>query len=220
MQYNMGMKQYQNHSRDPICTIDECDKKHLARGYCLTHYTRWRSKGSAEAYSKAIPNTFRVVGECTEIDLRNVKGEIVGVTFVDSKALQEVIKYRWCMDSSGYAIGRVEGKLTRLHKLILKAKYIDHKDRNKLNNISANLRPSTHKQNSQNHAGHAKTSNYKGVSFVKAKKWVKPKWAVYSRFPKSDKRFWGYYPTELEAAKAYNRAAKLYGDDFTYLNKL
>lgn len=27
------------------CTIADCNKPHRARGYCSTHYTRWRSNG-------------------------------------------------------------------------------------------------------------------------------------------------------------------------------
>lgn len=29
----------------PVCSIDGCGKKLLARGWCVTHYTRWRERG-------------------------------------------------------------------------------------------------------------------------------------------------------------------------------
>lgn len=33
---------------DRTCTVDGCDRKHLARGYCMTHYHRMREHGSVE----------------------------------------------------------------------------------------------------------------------------------------------------------------------------
>jgi hypothetical protein len=162
-----------------------------------------------------MPNTYRIGENYVEIDLRNRRGVVVGVTHIDRKDLEKVIKYRWCKDTAGYAAGRVNGKLVRLHKLICNYKIVDHIDRDKLNNRSVNLRPCTQRQNSHNQAGAPKTSLYKGVSRAKV-----DKWAVYAKFPNTAKRFWGYYVTELEAAKAYNRVAEIYGDEFTYLNAL
>jgi hypothetical protein len=206
------MKQYQDRNRGPVCTISNCGKTHLARGYCSVHYTRWWTKGSPNAYSKNIPNTYRENSSSIEIDLRNTQGEIVGVTIIDP-CNKHLLEYRWCMDSNGYALGRVDGKLTRLHKLVINAKCTDHIDRNKLNNLKSNLRSCSFSENSQNLSSYGKTSMYKGVSFAKGKYW-----AVYAKFPNSKKRFWGYYDSEIEAAKAYNKAAKKYGSEFSYLN--
>lgn len=30
----------------PVCSIEDCDKPHNARGWCLTHYNRWKQKGN------------------------------------------------------------------------------------------------------------------------------------------------------------------------------
>lgn len=33
---------------DKVCTIDGCEKRVIARGWCRTHYTRWYETGSTE----------------------------------------------------------------------------------------------------------------------------------------------------------------------------
>lgn len=33
---------------DRTCTVAGCDRKHLARGYCMTHYHRMRDRGTTE----------------------------------------------------------------------------------------------------------------------------------------------------------------------------
>lgn len=30
---------------DRTCTVDECDRKHIARGFCTLHYRRWQKHG-------------------------------------------------------------------------------------------------------------------------------------------------------------------------------
>lgn len=105
-----------------------------------------------------------------------------------------------------------------MHRLLLgyPNSSIDHIDRNKLNNTGRNLRLCTSQQNSLNTAPRARTSVYKGVSRCKRnnKFW----WGVYAKFPKSNRRFWGYYKSEIKAAEAYNDAALKYGNEFSYLN--
>lgn len=57
-----------------ICSINECDNKPIARGWCNKHYCRWRSYGDPEYpvnESKAarvvdLPNGDRVCGTCQE----------------------------------------------------------------------------------------------------------------------------------------------------------
>ena len=39
-----------------LCTVDGCEKRHQARGWCWTHYRRWRSHGD--------PATVRTLQPC------------------------------------------------------------------------------------------------------------------------------------------------------------
>jgi len=106
--------------------------------------------------------------------------------------------------------------LKRLHTFLLPTSmFVDHINHNKLDNRMSNLRECTSQQNFRNAGGVKKTSIFKGVSFTNKC----GRWAVYAKFPGSgNKRFWGYYDTEIEAAKAYNKYAQKYGDEFSYLN--
>lgn len=97
----------------------------------------------------------------------------------------------------------------RMHCLIMGRKWIDHVDHNGLNNQRSNLRPATRSQNNQNSRGRiSRTSQYKGLCWL----------------PKKGKRFasitleghtrrLGMFVSELEAAYAYDAAAReLFGE--------
>lgn len=36
-----------------LCTVDRCSKKHASKGFCDTHYSRWRRNGDPTIYSRA-----------------------------------------------------------------------------------------------------------------------------------------------------------------------
>lgn len=86
----------------------------------------------------------------------------------------------------------------------IKLRECDHWDRDGLNNIRANLRSATHKQNCSNRTKSAgKTSRFKGVCWhKKGKKWRAAIKVGY-------KSFWlGQFSNEEDAANAYAKAAK------------
>lgn len=106
-----------------------------------------------------------------------------------------------------------------LHKLIVKALYgyvgeVDHKDRNRLNNRRDNLRPATRSENMMNQGLKSTNSTgYKGVSFYRST----GKYRAQIQY-RGNKIFLGYYTDVVEAAKAYDKAAKHYHKDFAFLN--
>jgi hypothetical protein len=93
--------------------------------------------------------------------------------------------------------------------------FVDHINHNGLDNRIANLRTATPQQNSYNRIHFRKnpSSKYKGVSFKKKEK----KWTAQIRYDGKSK-FIGTFDSEIEAAKAYDKAAKLYHKEFAALN--
>jgi hypothetical protein len=99
-----------------------------------------------------------------------------------------------------------------MHKEILPGGKIDHRDGNGLNNCRSNLRHATQAQNMQNRRSkRSSTSRFKGVHFYKARgNWM-------TTF---NGKFIGYFPTEREAALAYNELAKQEYGEFARLNEV
>jgi hypothetical protein len=91
----------------------------------------------------------------------------------------------------------------------------DHINRNGLDNRKANLRPATISQNLSNRPKRRiKTrSKYKGLEWDKTQR----KWKTRIQH-KGRKIYLGSFTNEIDAAKAYDRAAKLYHKDFAVLN--
>jgi HNH endonuclease len=95
--------------------------------------------------------------------------------------------------------------------------FVDHVNGNTLDNRRCNLRLCTRQQNAQNRAKHDRlrvaTSRYKGVY------WVKDRRLWTSRITTRGKQVTlGYFPSELEAADAYDQAARRHFANFARLN--
>jgi hypothetical protein len=149
-------------------------------------------------------------------------------TEVDDDTYLWASKYNWLTNGSGYVLreGTVEdaerkGKSIYLHieimtkhnKYTSATEVYDHVDRDKLNNQLSNLRICTRQQNCCNSGSRKGSSKYKGVTRHHNK------WQARIRvFNKCISL--GHFKIEEEAAKAYNKAAKLHFGEFAYLNVL
>lgn len=129
---------------------------------------------------------------------------------VDDSDYELLKDFRWYAlqgPNTTYAT-RAEGRKTvYLHREIMKpeaGKRIDHIDHNGLNCQRENLRIVTATQNQHN-----KTRNRRARSTYKGLKWDKSAWAA--KITVNGKNRWlGRFPSEIEAAKAYDVAAKLH----------
>jgi hypothetical protein len=109
-------------------------------------------------------------------------------------------------------------KMMHMHQVILevpKGMVVDHINNDGMDNRSANLRAATRAQNSRNRKKFPRpcSSKYKGVWWHKNAL----KWQAEVMFEKK-RIYLGYFKNEIDAAKAYDEAAKKYHGEFACLN--
>lgn len=136
---------------ETICTINECDKPHLAKGYCQKHYYRAKRGQSITGKSRFDKRPTTIDGSIAIIELANGKG----FTQVDlsDKNLDE---HNWSLSGDGYPMTYVKGTFVKIHHLVVgkppKGLVTDHINRNKLDNRKDNLRFVTQRENLLNGA--------------------------------------------------------------------
>jgi HNH endonuclease/AP2 domain len=119
----------------------------------------------------------------------------------------------------GYSVIRIDGTEHYAHRLAWLYVHgehptaeIDHKDRNPADNRIANLRQSSHAENTRNRARHNR-SGFKGVT-REGSKWR-------ATISVGGRNIWlGYHPTAEKAAAAYDEAARLYHGEFAQTNEM
>jgi len=105
-----------------------------------------------------------------------------------------------------------------MHRIIIEVPvglFVDHINHNGLDNRKANLRLATPADNAR-YARYPKintSSRYRGVWYIKQRK----KWRATIVVNRKRKQI-GYFKHEIDAARAYDKAAKLYYGDFAILN--
>ena len=142
---------------------------------------------------------------------------------IDDEDYIEISKYKWRADGFGYPITNLKiGKMwttISLHRLLMNAKngeQVDHKNRNILDNRRNNLRKCDNAQNRQNKGVQSNNSSgFKGVYFHKRDKKYRAKLMANGKIVLEK-----CFDSKIEAAKAYNEAAKKYHGEYAFLNKV
>ena len=144
---------------------------------------------------------------------------------VDDKDFDWLNKYSWyayVKSKTHYARTEIKGVQYSMHRMILglergDKKHCDHINGKGFDNQRSNLRVVTHQQNCFNRKTILSISGYKGVSLCRGYK--SKKWLAYITINQKQRHI-GRYATKVEAARAYNEAAKKYFGEFAYLNVL
>lgn len=146
---------------------------------------------------------------------KHSKGDFAKVDLEDYKYLNQ---YKWFLAPSGYAVRIVysdnRSKTIYMHREVMqtpKGTKTDHINRDKIDNRRGNLRLCNQSQNLGNQIGRGKLSSYKGVF---------PKGNTFRASIKFERKdfYLGYYPEEVTAAKAYDKAARFLFGPFALTN--
>lgn len=143
---------------------------------------------------------------------------------VDDEDYAWLVTYKWSVITVSldlkYAVRhqpRTKSKMIYMHRQILEVapgQHVDHRNHDGLDNRRSNLRICTHAQNCQNKRPNREcSSSYKGVSWYKSKRL----WSSAIKVSGVRKHL-GYFKNEVDAAKAYDDAARKYFGEFAFLN--
>jgi hypothetical protein len=157
-----------------------------------------------------------------EIPLRNIKGEVVAHARVDDEDYTVISQRPWHRSRYGYAVSTVSrDKKIWMHHIVYQRAYgeitalVDHRDRDRLNNLRGNLRPANNSENALNRGlGTNNTTGYFGIRLDK-------RTGRYQSFSThKDRRFSiGYFDTDTDAALAHDlHMLVTYPHEFINLN--
>ncbi len=137
---------------------------------------------------------------------------------IDADDFRKIVGFTWRAKRNGrttYAISDTWGKRVYMHRLVLGTdECVDHIDNNGLNNRRSNLRVLSNTDNIRRKRPNLNgTSKYKGVSWYYRTK----KWQVNIKVSGKSIAV-GHFMNEIDAAKAYDLAAKFYFDEHAYQN--
>jgi len=145
---------------------------------------------------------------------------------VDVEDFEDLNKYKWHY-ADGYA--RRNKRLDDNKRIIvfmhrelmgtINGFETDHINGDRADNRRSNLRVVTKSENQRNTKPRKGTSSFKGVSFYKSKRHNTGYWIARISVNGKVKRL-GYFKNEIEAAKAYNLAAKKYYKEYAKINEV
>ena len=136
--------------------------------------------------------------------------------YVDAADYDWLRRWNWHLDG-GYAARQEKGSKIFMHRQIMQPPeemVVHHRDDNKTNNCRRNLCVCTHTENTRSRRKDSGSfSVFKGVTYDKRRN----KWEARCRY-NGKSHLLGYFDVEVDAARAYDRAAVEWFGEFARLN--
>lgn len=141
-----------------MCEANGCSNQAVTKfqGFwvCAKHKQQLRSKGRFLERTIYDKNEITIDGEFAYISLYDSSSVVIARTKIDKDNVDLVKDYKWYLRPDGYVASvNYNGEYVYLHNVIcnkMEKRYVDHKDRDKLNNTSENLREATGSENQMN----------------------------------------------------------------------
>jgi hypothetical protein len=180
-----------------------------------------KCNGAGKRGRPGIPNKFAHMSDGSVLIFITRRNGTVHVGKLDAADFGLISAHQWSMRGEGYLachVRKSDGGYTkqRLHRLLIgiPGLEVDHQNGDEADNRRSNLRIATSHQNKANQAKRSRcSSRFKGVHWNKwASKWRAQITVNYSCKPL------GYFTSEIEAARAYDRAAIDNFGEFACLN--
>ena len=145
--------------------------------YCSAECRRSaRRKRELENYRNEHPNArtagistndFEIIDDMLKITTSN--GNII---FADASDANLLMRFSWCVSKNGYAVAYVNGRIQRMHRIILGDRLsdeddVDHINRIKLDNRRKNIRICSREENLRNSGKRNNNSGHTGVTVLK-----------------------------------------------------
>lgn len=159
-------------------------------------------------------NDMIIYDDYAEMIICNQQHQEKARALISLEDLDEVGKYRWCVNGKGYVVNKEKGALHQFLMNPPKSLVVDHKNNDKLDNRRKNLRICTQQENSMNTSmPNTNKTGYKGVSYEKRANKYRASIQINNK-----KIYLGLYSTPEEAAIAYDKKAILLSDEFYKTN--
>jgi len=181
---------------------------------CKKHISQMNQHGQILERTKFDVNEVCIYDDCAEIVLYDKTNKECARTIIDINFIAIAKKYKWCLKDNGYVFtSNYNGKGVYLHRIILSHDVkteIDHIDRNKLNNRSANLREAYRFENASNRdILKLNTSGVVGVELIKST----GKWKASITFHKKRIHL-GVFKNKEDAIKIRKEAEEKYFGEY------
>jgi hypothetical protein len=206
-----------------FCSKKNCCNDARHNGLCLSHYRKflWKRRllaGGDPNRTKRTPSEIELRKTYALVYLYDSLGIVVGKAKIDLEDVVKVKDYPWSL--RGYAQNSTLGKMHRYLMGAEKDQRIDHINRKKLDNRKENLRFYDKTGNSANiERQKNNTTGAKGVTWDKARSKYRAQITVQVE-GKRKSVYLGLFEDLVDAARAYNIAAKEYFGEFACCNDI